>query len=461
MAVFTFDEITSILSCAHVQQQGRWRVFKNITIDSRSVKPGSLFIAIRGVNLDGHAFISDAVAQGARCLIVGKKLRTAIPKEICVIRVEDTTRALGQLARAHRLRFSIPVIAVTGSAGKTTTKDMIAGVLKQKFNVLKNQGSFNNHWGVPLTLLQLSDRHEAAVVEAGTNHPGEIAYLAKMICPTIVVLTNIGASHLEGFHSVENVYREKRVLVDALTEKGIAVFNDDDPFLRRLNRMNRSHLSFGIKAGADITAEEICLDQKARLCFRINGRYPVTMYTPVRENVFNALAAVACARILKMPFADICAGLNGLRLDNHNRQHIERVKGVTVINDSYNANPVSFRSSLNTLKYFPSRGRKFLVCGDMLELGKDAVKLHREMGMLAADSAIDRIWAFGSLMEHFVQAAAGAKTAKHVMHYRKIALLNRSLIKDIRPGDVVLVKGSRGMRMERVVEFLKKHLAEF
>lgn len=456
MAGFHSDELTAVLTGACVEQKGRSRAFRQITIDSRSVKQGGLFIAIRGVNLDGHDFIPDAIARGARCLIVEHKIYRLCPPDVWVIRVADTTRALGELARAHRRRFHIPVIAITGSAGKTTTKEIIASVLGQRYGVLKNQGSFNNQWGVPLTLLQLSARHQAAVIEVGTNHPGEIAYLSGIVCPTIAVLMNIGPSHLEGFHSVENVYQEKRSMIDALAPGGTVVFNRDDVFLRRLCRIKRPHCSFGIHSNADFTASNIHQEKVFGLSFKINGRHRVVMKTLVREYIVNGLAAAVCGRLIGIPFREICAGLQAARFP-HNRQCPQSVKGVTIINDSYNANPLSFRSSLNTLGSFPVKGKKILVCGDMLELGKDAVRLHRETGRLSAGFGIDHICAFGPLMKHFVKASSGNGKTEAV-HYKSITVLNRWLSKNVQPGDVVLVKGSRGMRMERAVEFLKKYL---
>jgi UDP-N-acetylmuramoyl-tripeptide--D-alanyl-D-alanine ligase len=454
MASFTISEIVKILE-GNMVQQGSCKRFCDVSIDSRSLRQGSLFVAIKGVKQDGHDFIKEAIKNGAMGLVVSKRI-PSVPKNMMIVLVKDTTKALGQLARAHRLKFCIPVIAITGSAGKTTTKEIAAAVLSTRYRVLKNQGSFNNHWGVPLTLLRLSAKHDVAVVEVGTNHPGEIAYLTDIVRPTIAVLTNIGASHLEGFKTVENVFFEKRSIIRGFHKRGTVVINADDPFLKTLRTGRHQKYSYAIEHKADMVAHAVMVDQNGRVSFTINKRHQAMLKTPVRENVSNALAAVCCARLLKMSFSDICRGLKKASFKK-NRQQIKKMKGVIVINDSYNANPVSFQSSINTLANFPSRGKRILVCGDMLELGVHSLALHREIGKIVSQSGINCVMAFGPLMKKMAEGISNA--AITAASYDDIVELNRDLGRMLMPGDVVLVKGSRGMRMERVVEFLDEKLA--
>lgn len=452
MALFTRSELEKILD-GKILQQGNCVKFSDVSIDSRMVKKNGIFIAIHGANLDGHRFVSQAIKNGARAVVVSKRISVR-SKDALVIYVKDTTKALGELARAHRMRFSIPIIAVTGSAGKTTTKDLIAHILKTRYRVLKNQGSFNNHWGVPLTLLKLSSRYDAAVVEAGTNHPGEIAYLSGIIRPTIVVLTNVGLAHLKGLKTLQNIFKEKRSIIKGMMPGGVVVFNADDRLLRSLKTLKKKMVSYAVTQRADIVAKNIKLETSGKVSFKINGRHQVVMNTPVKENILNTLAAVVCARLLKISYNDVCGALVKKRFEG-NRQRVKRVKRITIIDDSYNANLVSFKSALNTLACFPSKGKRILVCGDMLELGSQAAKLHCDLANDVVAAGVDCVFTLGSLMKQFGKSIVRRGLAKvQVSSYDNMTRLTDALGKNILAGDVILVKGSRGMKMERVVEFL-------
>lgn len=452
MASFTRLELDQILD-GKILQDGFVRNFSNVAIDSRKIKKNGIFIAIKGCRLDGHRFVNQAIKNGARAVIISKKITVCV-KDVLIIKVKDTTTALGDLAHAHRMKFSIPVIAVTGSAGKTTTKELIAQVLRTKYCVLKNKGSLNNQWGVPLTLLRLSAKHEIAVVEIGTNYPGEIKHLSIMVKPTIVVLTNIGKSHLRGLKTIQNVYQEKRSIIAGLMPGGTVVFNADDKFLVLLKRLTCNKLTYAIKHDADVKASFIQLTRSGKISFKINGRYQAVLQTPVKENVLNALAAIVCARLLKVSFNNICRALVTKKFQG-NRQGVVKARGITMINDSYNANPMSFKSALRTLVDFPQQGEKVLVAGDMLELGDQAITLHRELAEYIVGLGIDRVFTVGPLMKGLVRKLKKRSPQIKALSYGNMDCLLNAIKKNINKGDIVLVKGSRGMRMEQVVEMLE------
>jgi len=452
MASFHVNEIESILdvsACA----RGTRRRLTGVSIDSRNLRPGSIFIAIRGDRYDGHAFVAEAVARGAAAVILSKGSQFVVPQGIWGFHVDDTTEALNRLAGYHRRRFSIPVIAVTGSAGKTTTKEMIARVLAQRFCVLKNHGSLNNQWGVALTLLRLTRRYTAAVVEIGTNHPGEVAFLAQTARPTIAVLTNIGQAHLAGFGSRRNIFKEKSSLIRYLEPGGSVVFNADDTYLSALRVSAQRTYSYGLSAAADLSADCLVLDRRGRMCFRIKGKQAVCLKTPVADNVSNALAAAACGEILRVPLGETGRALESVSFCRH-RQQIVRKRGILIIDDTYNSNPLSLRSAVKTLFRLPVSGRRVLVCGDMLELGDQAEKIHYNSGREIAKNSPDVVLTFGRLSRALGDGVRRGCRSAEVLSYDSIEDLVRRLRRCLSRGDAVLVKGSRGMRMERVVASL-------
>jgi len=452
MASFLVNEIEEVLG-VQAFAQGTRRRLTGISIDSRNLRPGAVFFAIRGERYDGHDFIQAAAARGAAAVIISHGDLSAVPQGVWGFCVTDTTRALNQLAGYHRRRFDIPVVAVTGSAGKTTTKEMLAQVLAQRYCVLKNHGSLNNQWGVALTLLRLSARHTAAVIEVGTNHPGEIAFLAEVIRPTIAVLTNIGASHLAGFGSKRNVFKEKRSLIHHLQPGGTVIFNADDVYLSTLDGSADRTYSYGLTEHADLSADRLVLDQRGRMCFRLNGRVAVCLRTPVIENVSNALAAAACGQVLRISLREIGRALEMVPF-RQRRQQIVRKRGVLIIDDTYNSNPLSLRSAVRTLYHLPAHGRKFFVCGDMLELGDRAEKIHFNSGREIAGICPDVIVTFGRLSRALGEGVRKECQDAEVISYDSLTDVIRLLRRRLSQGDAVLVKGSRGMRMERVVESL-------
>ncbi len=431
-----------------------------VSIDSRTLGVGEAFFAIRGHRLDGHGFLADATARGAACLVV-HALPDDIPANVPLVLVEETTRALGRLAAWHRGRFAIPVIAITGSNGKTTTKELAAGVLATRWRVLKPERSFNNQWGLPLTLLQLGPDHQAAVLEIGSNAPGEVAALAALAAPSVAVVTTVAAVHTEFLGSLEGVREEKAGLVRALGADGIAVLNADDARVAGMARDTRARIvTYGRAATAHVRALDDVVDDEAGLRFTLESggeRQAITLALAGRHNVTNALAAAAAGVALGLPLADVARGLAAVG-PVAGRGVWRQAGAVTLLDDTYNASPGSVRAALDTLAAHRRGRRAVVVLGDMLELGAITDDAHREVGRLVAALPADEFVGVGRAMQAAVEAArdAGLAEARHLTTFEDTVA---HLLKRLTAGDVVLVKGSRGMRMERVVDALVARLA--
>ncbi len=450
--MFNVAEILEVTGGKLLQGAVSLRV-NGVSTDTRKATKGDLFIAIKGDNFDGHDFTAKAVCNGAFALLVSRA-DIECPLGTAVILVQDTVKALGLLARYHRGRFKLPVIAITGSAGKTTTKEFIAAVLGKKYRVLYNKGTENNHIGVPMTLLQLNKTHQAAVIEAGTNHFGEISWLGEVICPTVAVFTNIGHSHLAGLESPEGVFKEKVTLLDHLAKNGTVILNSDDERLRGiLKRKPKPNIvTYGVEHKADIKAIAVYSKGKG-LEVELDRGLKFNLAVPVWGNVANALAAVACGKLLKVPFKGIASALGRVE-PAKGRQCFHSVMGVTVIDDTYNANPVSYHNAIRTLSLVRGRGRTFLVAADMLELGGHSEALHAQVGEAAAAAGIDHILTIGRWAGLAGEKAKNIAPSVWVKHYSKQEDIFVDLGTLLREGDVVLVKGSRGMHMDRLVENL-------
>ena len=391
--------------------------------------------------------------------VVVSKKKSWPNKKIPIIRVKKTTDALGHLARAHRDRFPIPVIALTGSAGKTTTKEMTAAILKTRFKVLKNMGTQNNHIGVPMTLLGLKKSHEIVVLELGTNRFGDIPWLTYVANPTVAILTNIGESHLELLKSPKDVFREKSALVGRMRAGGVVIINNDDRFLRKLPARYKQHkyITYGIVRKAHNRSSSIQLKNNG-VRFKVNQKNWINLSTPATANIYNALAAISCSRLFNVSYNNINRNINKNQ-SVQGRQQIRKMRGCWIIDDTYNANPVSVRSALQTLSSFQARGRKIFVCADMRELGIESRPLHCSVGRLAADSDVDLILTHGHFAKDIVQGAKKKKSHLAAFHCRTLDQLHKKLVSNCQAGDVILVKGSRGMHMERTVDFLVKNFS--
>ncbi len=449
---FTLGEIAAAVGGELLAGTARARI-AGVSTDTRLVRRHQIFVAIKGDRFDGHDFLAQAVTQGATAVLVSRK-DVAVPLSIAVIIVEDTVKALGRLARYHRFRFRIPVIAVTGSAGKTSTKEMIAAVLGQKYRVLYNQGTENNHIGVPMTLLKMSPRHEVAVIEMGTNHPGEIAWLAEITNPTAAVFTNVGPSHLEGLGSPEGVFEEKISLLKYLSADGCIITNADDPYWNRLLKMGlpQTVLSYGIKAEADIHASAVFLDARGiHVVMASKEEFILKTFSP--GAAANALAAVACGKSqgVAMPLA--LKALSRLR-PAKGRQCLIRAGGITFVDDTYNANPVSYANAFKAIEMMKIRGRAIMAAADMLELGEHSDEWHRSVGLAAAGSRLDAFFTCGAKAKLMGDAARSGRTSLDVRHFDGQEAMIEALKVYLQRGDVFLAKGSRGMRMEKVVQEL-------
>jgi UDP-N-acetylmuramoyl-tripeptide--D-alanyl-D-alanine ligase len=421
-----------------------------LSTDSRFIRPGELFIALKGERFDGHRFLETAVCSGASAVLVMETV--SLPKKTGVIQVTDTLKALGAIARAHRDRFVIPVVGITGSNGKTTTKDLIAAVLEESLRVVKTEKNFNNEIGLPLTLLKIDTATEAAVVEMGMRGPGQIRELAGIALPTLAVVTNVGLTHLELLHSKENIARAKAELVEALGGHGVAILNGDDPYVRAMQSQTRAKTVFyGIEAEAlDYRALNIETTASGTRFTVMSGREPLDIELPLpgRHNIMNALAAVAVGRELGLKDQAIRNGLRAPQMTGKRLRIFEK-NNFRVIDDTYNASPASVRAALDVLNELGKGKRKLAVLGDMLELGPEAAAIHREIGQYAAATGVDRLFACGELAREYVSGFRSVNPAGE--HFEsKPALIDR-LQSELRPGDQILVKGSRGMKMEEVI----------
>lgn len=428
-----------------------------VSIDSRTIKQNELFVAIKGRRFDGHSFIEQAIFRGAGAIIFSNshvRVPTSIfkaPNVISMVRVKDTVYALGALAYYHRRRFKIPVIAITGSNGKTTTKEMLSSILARRFNVLSTVGTQNNHLGVPLSILKLRQRHNFAVIEIGANHTGEIDKLSWMIKPTVGIITNIGPSHLEFFKSLKGVYKAKIELIKNLAKNGKLIINKDDRFLSQLNNAKFQTITFGFNRRSDFYGQ-IVKQTESRTFFLLNARHRLMLRTLGRHNVYNALASIACARAFSISYSEIKDALRSFQAPSMRMQLFD-IKDIKIINDCYNSNPESLKWALELLREYKSFGKKIIVCGDMLELGRQAEKLHSDIGKKIVRAKIDFLITVGPLSRNIAQGAHLAGMPRNsIRTYYNTAKAAKFLCRFTHAGDVVLIKGSRAMQMEDVAE---------
>lgn len=428
-----------------------------VSIDSRSINPGDMFIAIRGENFDGHDFICKAIENGAVLVVSHKQLEGCSTPYVLV---EDTLKALHDIAGYYRSKFKIPFVAVTGSAGKTTTKDMIASVLSEKYNVLKTEGNFNNAIGLPLTLFKLQYSHDIAVLEMGMNSPGEIRLLSGLVRQSVGVISNVGTAHIEKLGSRENILRAKLELFSYFNSASTAVINGDNDMLATFDTDKYRVLRYGLNKDNDIYACGIKEKGEAGIDFTVfmeGVPESFTVLLPGMHNVYNALSAIAVARLFGMEAEDIRKGLLSFKPSKMRMDIINLESGVKLINDVYNANPESMKAAIDVLQSLKSNGRSICILGDMLELGDLSSKEHYEIGRYAVLSGVDILIAVGSFSEDMKRGAqASGMNSDNIYAFPATEAVIKSLEAIIKPFDVVLLKGSRRMKMEVIVNYLRE-----
>jgi len=445
-----------------LQQGDEHLTVNRVCTDTRQVLPGDLFLALRGDNFDAHNFVNQAVTGGAGALVVSRKV--TVPAHVPVIKVNDTLLALQALAAYHRRQYDIPVVGITGSSGKTTTKDMIASVLASSWPVLKTPGNFNNEIGLPLTLLDLAAEHRAAVVETAMRGPGQINALCQIARPTCAVITNIGTAHLERLGSVANIAQAKGELLEHIPADGFALLpGDSQPAREQARRCHGKVLFFGLEPGLDIYAQEVRREGDGNRFTVVMGDLRQEVYLPLpgRHNVQNALAAFGVGILLGLPPEQAAAGLAGVTLSAMRMDITEEIINcapVTIVNDVYNANPDSTCAALQSLAEIAGgRRRTVAVLGDMLELGSGAVEGHRRVGAAAVQYQVAQLITVGPLSRETAQGAQAAGgvpdgTVSCPSNAEALEVLKNVL----QTGDILLVKGSRGMHMEEIIKGLLK-----
>ncbi len=455
MASFTIEELERATG-GTLLHRGKEKYVSGVSTDTRTIQRGNLFIALQGENFDGHAFLTKACQEGAAAVIISKaEAAKELDETVSVFLVPDTRQALEDVAHFHRMRFQVPVIGVTGSNGKTTTKDMIAALLGTRFSVYATQKNFNNEIGLSMTLLSMTEKTEVCVVEMGMRGFGQIAELCRIASPTIGVVTNVGTSHIGILGSQANIAKAKSELIEALPADGIAVLNGDDSYVKAMGDLFAGKvITYGIKGHGTVSGKEIHYDpdQTRYTCILFDQAFKVKLGVLGPHNVYDALAATAVARILGVDIRKIQKALADFKPAGQ-RQTLLDIHGISIMDDSYNANPLSMEMAFYSLKQCPAKHR-YLVLGDMGELGEQEEKLHYETGRKAAEIGFDGLITVGPLCHALAEGAkAGGMTAVTTTDSCEEAA--QELVKFVQPGDMVLVKGSHYMHMESIPVLLR------
>jgi UDP-N-acetylmuramoyl-tripeptide--D-alanyl-D-alanine ligase len=449
-----------------ILREGKETVFDEVVIDSHKVKRGAIFVALKGQRFDGHQFLGAAARRGATCLIVHQRPANSHLGDVTAVRVGDTLKALGDLALYRRLAVAPEVLAITGSNGKTTTKEMVAAILEcasiegrsLRSRVLKTEGNYNNLVGLPLTLLRLRGRERVVVLEMGTSSPGEIWRLCKIAKPDMGLITSIAPAHLTGLRNIAGVAREKGDLFRELDSRGIAVVNVDDPWVRRLGaKFKGQKVTYGKRGEVRAEGWRFLGAKGTEFTLRVGGkRQRARLRLCGGHNLSNAVGAAAMAYGFGVDLEAICAGLEAVR-PLRMRMAIESWRGIGIINDAYNANPVSMEAALKSLAEIEAKGRIIAILGDMLELGGEARQSHLVLGKQVARYGIEHLYLLGEWAAQVKEGAlrAGMEEERVTIgkSHRQIA---RMVGSEARKGDWLLLKGSRGMKMERVLAALKE-----
>jgi UDP-N-acetylmuramoyl-tripeptide--D-alanyl-D-alanine ligase len=427
-------------------------VINKVSTDSRTIKPGELFVALRGENFEGHDFVAASAKAGGTGALVDLKWVGNVPNNFALLRATDTLQAYQTLAANYRRLLAIKVLAITGSNGKTSTKDFAAAVLARRFRVTKTEGNFNNHVGLPRTILEATSEDEVAVWEIGMNHPGEIAALSKIAAADAAIVTNIGVAHIEFMGSREAIALEKGALAEAIEPQGTVVLNADDPFTEGIAARTRAKVVLAGTTGGAVRAIEIRQSAEGSEFTIVEGAHRCRAQLPVAglHMVQNALLAVAAGRAFGLSIEECAAGLAAAPLTKA-RLQIKEINGVQFLDDSYNANPDSMKAALRTLVELDTEGKRIAVLGEMRELGAESERGHREVGETAATLGVNQLITIGDTAELIAEGARTAGLDK-VSSVRSTAEAAKLLGEIAEPGDLVLIKGSRAARTEEVIQ---------
>ncbi|MDQ0185451.1 UDP-N-acetylmuramoyl-tripeptide--D-alanyl-D-alanine ligase [Cytobacillus sp. FSL W7-1323] len=453
----TLNDIAEMIQIENDLSPYGKKEIQGVSINSREITPGQLFIPFKGERTDGHQYVSDAIEKGAAAAFWQEDVPNP-PTHLPIIIVKDTLTALQELARAYRNQLSIKVVGITGSNGKTTTKDMMANLLALKYKVQKTEGNYNNHIGLPLTILALEETTEVAVLEMGMSGKGEIDFLTKLARPDATIITNIGESHLQDLGSREGIAEAKLEIINGLKSDGLMVYMGDEPLLRNYFDSYEGQATvktFGRTEQNDLYPVNIQqLDNGSK--FQVNAS-EVEFTLPIlgMHNVLNALSAMIVAQHFNVSFAEMEAGLVKVRLTNMRMEILQGQNGEKIINDAYNASPTSTQASIELLANLPGYKKKILVLGDMLELGADEERFHEEIGLSICAENIDAVFTYGRLGHLIAKGAKEVLSEDRVFAFDEKAPLIEELKKHVNDETIVLVKASRGMKLEEVVEGLQ------
>lgn len=466
--MFELSEIIKAIG-AKLIRKSNCNLIEGVSTDSRTIKDKDIFFALEGKNFDGHDFIDEVIKKGARAIVISKdakdvkqkinpalraKVERVTEGRVNILRVKDTTIAFGQLAKYYRKKFNLPLIAITGSTGKTTTKDIIFDILNKDYNVLKNLGTYNNSIGVPQTIFKLNKKHDISILELGTNHFGEISYLGKITTPEIAIITNIGASHLEFLKDLDGVFKEKKNILLHLRSPKIVLLNGNDEYLKKIKLTKDFRVfHFGINKPFDFCASNIFIENN-RVNFTFNKKHRFSLNSLGRFNIYNALAGIGCGLIFGISMKKMKQTLDNFKFPQGRLNKIDCPR-FSILDDTYNSNPLSLKNAIESLSDFKSEGRKILVMGDMLELGSHSIDLHRQIGSFIIKKPIDILVTLGNLSRTTADTAQSESrnNLSVFSFFSKMELID-FLKSKIRDGDVLLIKGSRLIQMEDIVSSL-------
>jgi UDP-N-acetylmuramoyl-tripeptide--D-alanyl-D-alanine ligase len=429
-----------------------------VSTDTRTIQPGNLYIPLKGATFNGHSFVNEAFAKGASAAL-WMESEPHPPENVPLIFVDDTLQALQRLAHRYREQLPVKVIGITGSNGKTTTKDIVSAILATKYKVQKTKGNLNNHIGLPLTLLGLEEDTEIAVVEMGMSNFGEIELLSQLAKPDAAIITNIGESHMKELGSRDGIARAKLEIISGLQNNGVFVYYGDEPLLKtRVQQMELpcQIITFGRETNNDYYPLAISLEANGTT-FTVNQAPEDSFFLPIlgKHHVYNALAAISVARFFGVSWEEIKTGLAGLQVTRMRMEVMKAKGGATIINDAYNASPTSMKAALELLGELTGYARKMAVLGDMLELGEQEVEFHQQIGAMLQPKMVDYVFTYGTLAKHIALAAQSSFPQGHVKAYDDKEALAKDLVSIVSSNDAVLFKASRGMKLEEIIHYLQ------